>query len=104
MELLFPPETSLSAFDKEHSLKMRKDCDAWQEEFKLPFTLVLYAIKHEHSHTSPVVALTMLLAVSDATVKSLRRIAGPVDEMLVATSDTCERLASTPWLPVRDDK
>jgi hypothetical protein len=103
MELVFPPETSLSAFDNKQSLKMRKDCEAWQEELRLPLTLDLYAIKHEHSHTTPVVALAMLLAVREAIVKSLRRSAGPVEDTLVATSDTCERLASTPWLPVRDD-
>ena len=64
----------------------------------MPLKLVLYAMTHDVSHTTPLAALMTLLDVNDATLISRRCSEGPVEDTVVETNDTWERVARTPWL------
>ena len=98
-----PADSSRSALEREHSRRTRNDSEAWSAELRLPLKLALCAMMQDDSATTAVVALTMLLAVRDDTHASCRRSDGPVDDIVLDTRDTCERVASTPWLAVRDN-
>jgi hypothetical protein len=67
-------------------------------ELRLPLKFVLYAMAHEDSHTTPLAALATLQDVKDAMLMSLRRSEGPVEDTVLDTKDTRERVACTPWL------